>query len=175
MNSKSSSEETEHEPLYRSSYEGHEESEESRPTSFRKRGKEGGSRVSGSRIIAITTYVLNVTLAIACAALALHLRDLKTNLKDLQNHACVFPTDLQDAARHIGYEEKVFTGAIAFKRSTSSVEVYQDIPEGEPRYFGDPDLHPEIDDNWKDLLSSKCAVLTCSASRLPFVLANSTL
>jgi hypothetical protein len=65
-----------------------------------------------------------------------------------------FPTEFKDALRTIEYEQKVFTGDIALDRQTR--EVYHAVPEGEPRYFGDPEKYPGIDKNWKELLKSAC-------------------
>jgi hypothetical protein len=67
-----------------------------------------------------------------------------------------FPTEFKDAVRTIEYERRVFTGDVALDRD--SRKVYHDVPEGQPRLFGDPRKYPEIDTNWKELLKSRCSV-----------------
>jgi hypothetical protein len=152
MNSKTALEEIEHEPLYRVSREGYDDNDASiYTTSINHRQK-----TLRSRVIPIIALFLIVTLTLICFGLYARLHDLNRKLQQIQkNDTCSFPTDVQDAVRYIGYEERVFTGAIKFNQTRGGIGAYQDIPKGEPRYFGDPEVHPEIDENWKGLLSSE--------------------
>lgn len=59
-----------------------------------------------------------------------------------------FPTDLRDAHPYISYEERVFSGKLAFNAEIG--KVYRDIDLSKPQYFGLPS--PEIDDAWADLM-----------------------
>jgi hypothetical protein len=85
--------------------------------------------------------------------LGLRLQTLEQRIRELQiNTRQGFPTDLADAKPYIDYEERVFTGLI--KMNETSGSLYHHVPLGKPRYFGDPEIYPEIDENWKDLLRS---------------------
>jgi hypothetical protein len=59
-----------------------------------------------------------------------------------------FRTDLRDAHPYIAYEERVFSGKLAFNKEIG--KVYRDVNPSEPQYFGLPS--PEIDNAWADLL-----------------------
>jgi hypothetical protein len=63
---------------------------------------------------------------------------------------CVATTDFEQARGAVEYEQRVFTGDIKLDRDTR--EVYHDVPKGEKRWFGDPAVYPEVDENWRDLL-----------------------
>jgi hypothetical protein len=152
MNSKSSVEEAEQEPLYASSNEELDDIDSS-TVKFSKLHSSYHNRclfIIGSLIIA--------TLVFVCITLALRLDELGKKLQDLQVTKCAFPTDVEDATRYIQFEEKVFTGAIAMNQTHNGFEFYQQVPDAEPQLFGDPALHPEIDANWKDLLSSGSSI-----------------
>lgn len=59
-----------------------------------------------------------------------------------------FRTDIRDAYPHISYEERVFSGKLAFSEELG--KVYRDIDPSEPQYFGPPS--PGIDSAWADLM-----------------------
>lgn len=59
-----------------------------------------------------------------------------------------FRTDFRDAHPYIAYEERVFSGKLAFNEEIG--KVYRDIDSSEPQYFGPPS--PDIDDAWADLM-----------------------
>jgi hypothetical protein len=99
------------------------------------------------RALFIVSTVLAIFFASLAGALIVRLLQLHAAIRQ---YRIGFPTEFKDALSSIAYEEKVFTGNFALNRT--SREVYHDVPEGQPRYFGDPAKYPEIDQNWKELL-----------------------
>ncbi|KAJ5373401.1 hypothetical protein N7517_005407 [Penicillium concentricum] len=67
-----------------------------------------------------------------------------------------FRTDLHDAHPYISYEERVFSGKLAFDEEIG--KVYRDIDLSAPQYFGLPS--PEIDDAWADLMRGEFVRMT---------------
>jgi len=151
MNSKTI-EEAEYAPLHRDSSDEHDESDTSVPITSTRRFP----RTHGSRTPCVIAFALILFLFTACAMLSLRIKDLERKLRELKRKDNrVLPTDFKDAVRYLEYEDKVFTGLIASNVTSNGTEVYLDVPAGQPRYFGDPAIYPEIDTNWKDLLGSK--------------------
>lgn len=62
-----------------------------------------------------------------------------------------FRTDLRDARPYISYEERVFTGKLAFNQEIG--KVYRHVDPSQPQYFGTPSH--EIDAAWADLMRGK--------------------
>ncbi|KAJ5502180.1 hypothetical protein N7463_005054 [Penicillium fimorum] len=67
-----------------------------------------------------------------------------------------FQTDIHDAHPYISYEERVFSGRLAFDEEIG--KVYRDIDLSAPQYFGLPS--PEIDDAWADLMRGEFVRMT---------------
>jgi hypothetical protein len=151
MDSKASVEEAEHEPLCAPLQE---EFDDNNISSFRLSETHSSKRY-GARYFSIIAMIIIVILVVYCITLTLRLKELGMKLQDLQKNKCAFPTDVEDATRYIQYEQRVFTGAIAMNKTSNGIEFYQQLPEGEPRFFGDPAVHSEIDANWQNLLSSE--------------------
>ncbi|KAJ5946976.1 hypothetical protein N7454_003815 [Penicillium verhagenii] len=62
--------------------------------------------------------------------------------------SAAFPTDLRDAHPYIMYEERVFSGKLAFSKENG--KVYRDVDRSLPQYFGPPSA--DIDNAWADIL-----------------------
>ena len=139
-------------PLRDSSNENHED-EEIDITELKSEASRYTYAHPTSRTPFLAAVVSTILLAILAVVLAVRLIHLERTLHNLPEDQCGFSTDLKDAVPYINYEERVFTGLIRMNKSSGSV--YHYVPDGEPRYFGDPAIYPEIDNNWKDLLGSK--------------------
>ncbi|KAI8631859.1 hypothetical protein F5Y19DRAFT_472743 [Xylariaceae sp. FL1651] len=58
-----------------------------------------------------------------------------------------FPTNLKDAHQAISYEQRVFTGRLAWDEEKQAI--YRILPPDEPLYFGEP--NDDIDAAWEDI------------------------
>jgi hypothetical protein len=112
----------------------------------------GLSRNRKYKVLFYIAAVVVIFFAILSAFLIFRLLVLQAVIKEADRG---FPTDFKDAQRSIAYEQVVFTGD--FKLNKSSREVYHHVPEGQLRYFGDPEKYQEIDKNWQTLL--QCIVV----------------
>ncbi|KAJ5919450.1 hypothetical protein N7466_010393 [Penicillium verhagenii] len=70
--------------------------------------------------------------------------------------SAAFPTDLRDAHPYVMYEERVFSGKLAFSKENG--KVYRDIDSSQPQYFGLPS--PDIDNAWADILRGEFVRMT---------------
>jgi len=105
-----------------------------------------------SRTALVASALASVLFAILSIVLFLRIQRLQAAISDLQKLPAAPETDLKDARRYIEYEERVFSGLITLNKTSGTV--YHHVPDGEPRFFGDPAVYPEIDQNWKHLLGS---------------------